>query len=100
MEHLIDEEAFASDEDREAQKRALIEEAKDREAFQTLMSTPAGRRVARQVMAVSGLLDTGFSGDVFAAGYREGQRSVGAWLTRSVKQHAPEQFTTLFEDEA
>lgn len=100
MEHLIDEEAFASDEDREAQKRALIEEAKDREAFQTLMSTPPGRRVARQMLKVSGLLDSGYSGDVFAAGYREGQRSVGSWLMHNVKQHAPEQFTTLFEDEA
>lgn len=92
-------EIYLTDAQREARAEVALQEALDRDAWVWLMDSPHGRRIARQMLQVSGMLDSGFSGDLFAAGYREGQRSTGAWLLQSVKRHAPDTYTTLFEDE-
>ena len=99
MSTAFDDDVFISDEEREQRAAAELEEALDRDAWRWLMGSVHGRRIARRLVTVSGMLDSGFSGEVFAAGYREGQRSVGAWALREVKNHAPDQFTTLFEDD-
>lgn len=99
MSTMLDDDVFISDEEREQRAAAELEEARDRDAWQWLMGSAHGRRIARGLIAVSGMLDSGYSSEAFAAGYREGQRSIGAWALHAVRNHAPDQFTTLFEDQ-
>lgn len=95
VDHLFDDPALL-----EAKAAADLRAARDRDAWQWMMGSTHGRRIARALVATSGLMVGGCSADAAAAGYREGRRSIGLEVLAAVKAHAPEHFTTLFEEEA
>lgn len=72
----------------------------ERDAWNWLMASPHGRRIARTLIGLTGTFSGGFSADALTSSYREGQRDVGMYVLDAVRLHAPDQFPNLFKDEA
>ena len=90
---------FFDGESEQARVSGLTRDSRDREAWQAVAHTAAGRRVLRSMILLANPLAGCAVSDHGLFAYREGQRSISRHIINEVRMHAPEHFPTLFMDE-
>ena len=82
----------------EASKKRDIDRVNARNDFKSIASTAAGRRFIRALLAECGADQTGFIGDAHAMYFKEGKRSVGAWVKAQYAEY-PELYIKMLKEE-
>lgn len=90
---------FTEPHELEARASAELARSRDRDAWRAMVDSAHGRRILRWLVRETGVLGASVSPDAISAGRAEGRRMVGVSVIREVNEHAPESFTTLFEDD-
>lgn len=94
----MDEDDFEFELDEDEQARVRLRQERDADAWKWIMADVRGRRAVRMLMRASAVHTRGGSDPQLLA-LREGERRSGILIIELVREHAPEHFTTLFEDD-
>lgn len=84
--------------EKDARDAQRLRQQRDADAVRWLMDSVHGRRIARGIVQSAGLTRDGFTGDAALDAYRAGRRAIALELVDAIRQHAPDQYRHVWEN--
>ncbi len=82
----------------EAEAQRKLEAQRDRDAYQWLMASVHGRRIAGQLLDFCGVWRSSYSRNAQDTSFNEGQRNVGLMLLHKLTDLTPERLVQLLKE--